>query len=325
MNKKIEVSLAPQTIYILILLAVGTLVVWQLSDIIILIITAMMCAAALQPLVDWLQSQKIPRTVAAVLVIVMLVLPLVYVLIAVTPAFIEQLPTITNAMSHSLNTSNFLPPEIRNLDLSQYLQSGGTYLLESTSKVTNFFFQLTALIFMTFYLLVDGDRLHGLLSSLIPGRNRQKLENISVELAKISGQYIRGNLLISLICSLLIFTGLLLLRVPYALPLAIFAGILDLMPLIGSTIGAIPAVLIAFMISPLKGFLTIAIFILYQTFENDILAPSIYKQVLKLIPFLSFISVIIGTLLFGILGAFLALPVAAAIPTLLTYFKTNKK
>jgi predicted PurR-regulated permease PerM len=178
---------------------------------------------------------------------------------------------------------------------------------------------------MTYYLLVDGDRLHGLLSSIMPGHNQNKLEIISDELAKISGQYIRGNLLISLVCSIVTFTGLFLLQIPYALPLAIFAGILDLLPLIGSTIGAVPAVLISLTLSPLKGLLAIALFILYQEFENDILAPNVYKQVLNLIPFLSFIAVIIGSLLFGIAGAFLALPIAAGVPTILNYFKTGTK
>ena len=111
--------------------------------------------------------------------------------------------------------------------------------------------------------------------------------------------------------------------IPYALPLAIFAGILDLLPLIGSTIGAVPAVIIGFTISPLTGLLVLILFIAYQMFENNILAPLVYKKVLNLIPFLSFVVVIIGSILFGVAGAFLALPIAAGIPTILKYLKSR--
>lgn len=325
MANKLEVSLSSKTIYTLLFIAIGIFLVWQLSDIIILTITAMMCAAALAPAVDWLHSKKIPVVAAALMVVIVLVLPIIYILVSVLPTFVTQFPTIMDTISKSLNSYNFLPAEIRNLDLAQYFQNNTSSIWESTSKVTSFFFQIITLIFMIFYMLVDGNRLHELVASIIPGKDRKKLEKISNDLAKISGQYIRGNLLISLICSLVTLAGLMILQIPYAVPLALFAGVMDLLPLIGSTIGAIPSVIIAFTVSPLKGLLVIILFVVYQEVENDILSPSIYKQVLNLIPFLSFIAVIIGSLLFGIAGAFLALPVAAGVPTILNYLKTKKK
>jgi predicted PurR-regulated permease PerM len=325
MTNQSEVRLASDTIYYLLFIGIGLFLVWRLSDIIILMVTAMMCAAALTPPVDWLHKEKLPRPLAAALVVIALVLPIVYVFIAVAPTFITQLPTIMQTVSNSLNTYSFLPAELRNLNFAQYFQNNTNYLWESTSKVTNFFFQVFTLVVMIFYLLVDSDRLHNLASSLVPQRNRKKVETIISELGRISGRYIRGNLLISVICTTIIFSGLLLLKIPYPVPLALFAGILDLLPMAGGTIGAIPAVVIAFTISPLTGLLTILLFVVYQQTENAILAPNIYKEVLHLIPFLSFVAVIIGSLLFGVAGAFLALPVAAAIPTILTYFKKNPK
>ncbi len=324
MNQKVEFHLSPKTIHTFILLALIVLLIWKLSVVIILMITALMCAAALDPLVAWLNKKiHFPLDLAAALVIIGLVLPLVYVFISVAPNFINQLPSIMEKVSQILNASNFLPAEIRNLNLAQYFQNNTAYILSSTSLVTDFFFQTITLIFMIFYLLVDGKRLHGMVGSIIPNRDRKKIETVSLELAKISGQYIRGNLLISLVCTIIIFAGLMIMNVPYALPLAIFAGILDLLPLIGSTIGAAPAVIIGFTVSPLSGLLVLILFIAYQMFENNILSPIVYKQVLNLVPFLSFIAVIIGSILFGIAGAFLALPIAAGIPTILKYVKTR--
>jgi predicted PurR-regulated permease PerM len=324
MTQKVEIHLAAKTIYSLLLIALTLFLAWKLSMIIILLVTALMCAAALNPLVAWLNEKiRLPLNLAAALIIVGLVLPLIYVLISVVPTFIDQLPKIMTEVSRSLNSYSFLPAEIRNLNIAQYFQNNTSYILSSTSLVTDFFFQTITLIFLIFYLLVDSERLHKIVASIIPTRDRKKIENISIELAKISGQYIRGNLLISLICTIIIFAGLIIMGVPYALPLAIFAGILDLLPLIGSTIGAAPAVIIGFTVSPLQGLLVLILFIAYQMFENNILSPLVYKQVLNLIPFLSFIAVIIGSILFGIAGAFLALPIAAGIPTILNYLKSR--
>jgi predicted PurR-regulated permease PerM len=93
----------------------------------------------------------------------------------------------------------------------------------------------------------------------------------------------------------------------------------DLLPLIGSIIGLVPAAIIAFSISPITGILVVVLFLVYQQFENNILAPNVYNKVLSLSPTLSFVAVIIGSSLLGIVGAFIALPVAASIPTILKF------
>jgi len=323
MDKKVEVSISSKTIQTIILIALGIFFIVKLSDIFILLITAIMVAAALNPMVTWLHK-KLSLTLSAALVVIALILPLIYVVGAVIPDLINQFPAISARVTGTLSNISFLPPFLRQLDFSQYFQNNSSYILESTKIISNFFFQAVTFIFLIFYLLIDGKALHHLVSFLIPNRNRKKVEKISEELGRISGQYIRGNLLISLICASVIFTGLFFLNVPYALPLAIFAGVLDLLPLIGSTIGAVPAVILAFTVSPLTGFLTMILFGAYQAVENDILAPNIYNKVLNLLPFLSFIAVIIGSILFGIAGAFLALPIAAGIPTVIRYFEKNK-
>ena len=324
MNKKIEVSISAETISRILLIAIGILLVWKLSDIFILLITAIMVASALNPAVAWLHK-KLSLTLSATLVVVGLILPLVYVVGAVIPDFVSQFPEISVKVTTTLNSANFLPSFLRNLDFTQYFQNGSSYLLESTKVITNFFFEAITFIFLVFYLLVDGKALHNIVALSISNKNRTRIEKIFEELGIISGRYIRGNLLISLICSLVTFAGLLLLRVPYALPLAIFAGVFDLLPLIGSTIGAVPAVILGFTVSPLTGLFVIILFLAYQAVENDVLAPNIYNKVLNLLPFLSFIAVIIGSIIFGVAGAFLALPIAAGIPTIMKYFEENKK
>ena len=324
MSEKVEVYLSPQTIKTILLIAAGILFIWQLSDLVVLLITAIMVAAALNPAVKWL-NKKLSITLSAALVVIGLILPLIYVVGAVIPDFVSQFPAISARVSTALDNMAFLPPVLKHLDFSQYFQNNSSYLLDSTKMIGNFLLEAITFIFLIFYLLIDGTALHRLVSLSIPNKNRERVEKISAELGRISGQYIRGNLFISLICFSVTFIGLSLLGIPYALPLAILAGVLDLLPLIGSTIAAIPSIILGFTISPMIGVLTICLFAGYQEIENDILAPAIYNKVLNLLPFLSFIAVIIGSVLFGVAGAFLALPIAAGIPTIIKSLENGVK
>ncbi len=139
------------------------------------------------------------------------------------------------------------------------------------------------------------------------------------EVAHVTGRYVIGNIVISLICGAVLFIGLFAIGVPYAFPLAAFAALVDLLPLVGGTIGAIPALIIAFGISPAKGLFVLILHLAYQQTENAVLSPAIYNKALNLSPALSFLSVIIGGTLFGIMGAFLALPIAASLPVVIKY------
>ena len=146
-----------------------------------------------------------------------------------------------------------------------------------------------------------------------------------MEVGRMNGMFIRGNVIISIICALYLFIVLVALGVPFALPLAIFAGIMDLLPLVGSTLGTIPALIIGYTVSPLAGTLVLILHLVYQQLENVLISPAIYNKALDISPALSFISVVIGGGLFGILGAFLALPVAASLPPMVRYFNEYQK
>ena len=127
------------------------------------------------------------------------------------------------------------------------------------------------------------------------------------------GGYVGGNLITSGVCGLASMFALLVLGVPFAIPLAMWAGVADLIPQVGSYLGAAPAVLIGFLQSPLKGVLVLVYFILYQQFENYFLVPRVMKDAVDLSPAAVIISTLIAGSLLGFAGALLALPVAATI------------
>lgn len=317
MSNTYEHPLSWKALFRVVAIALTLYLVWSLYNVAIMILLSLLVASAMQPLVKVL-DKHLPFTLSSVLVVLLLFLPFVIVIVWLVPGFISQIPNIINTLNNVLKNS--LSPEIiKNINLDQYTQSAGQYVFQSTSTITNVITTFLTIVFLTLYILIDGEKLYIMLMEAIPRKHQKKLANLITQLAVINGNYVRGNLVISLICMFCISVGLLLLNVPYAIALGVFAGIVDLLPLIGAIIGLIPAAILGFAISPLTGILVIVLFLIYQQFENNILAPNIYNKVLDLSPTLSFIAVIIGSALLGIPGAFIALPVAASIPTILKF------
>jgi len=296
--------------------------VWKTFNILVLILISAMLATALYPLVLRF-NRKLPLVLSTLLVVLLLLVPFIILGATVIPGFVRELPELLKSLDDIINKSPVIPPSVRSIDFTKYAQNAGSYVLQSTSVVTSVVTSILTLLFLTFYLMFDAKRLVALLLSIFPRDKRKKIEDLLNELGQVNGQYIRGNLIISVICGLTVFIGLTLLQVPYAAPLAIFVAIMDLLPLIGSTIGMIPAVIIGLSISPLTALLVAALYLIYQQIESAFLAPTIYNKALNLSPALGFLAVIIGAGLFGVIGAFLALPIAASLPAIIKYIRED--
>jgi predicted PurR-regulated permease PerM len=127
------------------------------------------------------------------------------------------------------------------------------------------------------------------------------------------GGYVSGNLITSAVCAAMTVVALLALRIDYAVPLGLWAGVADLIPQVGAYLGALPAVLVALTKGPVWGVATVLYFIAYQQFENYVLAPRVYKSSIDLSPAAVILSTLAGGILAGFAGALLALPIAATI------------
>ena len=277
-----------------------------------------MLATALYPIVERVH-RKLNLMLSIILVIFGMVLPFAILGYFIIPSLIDQLPGLLHAFYAVMNSATFLPQSIREFNLIEYANQHSAYLLATSPAIFFGFVSVLTIFFAMFYMMLDHKQLTKLFMSLFPQKERSKIGELLARLAKVNGRYIRGNIIISLICGAILFIGLTILGIPYALPLALLAGILDLLPLVGSTLGAVPAVIIAFTISPLKGVLVLILHLAYQQTENAIISPALYNKALNLSPALGFLSVVIGGGLFGIIGAFLALPVAASIPVFLHF------
>jgi len=304
----------------IILAGIVILLIWKAADALADIVIALVMAAALSPIAQRVsKATKMPMIFSILLVLLVLLIPIAILGFAVVPQLSAEVPGLINNINTTISHLPFAPTALKNFNISNYLQSNPSFVLASTESFVFTTVSVITIIILMFYFVYDQERLFALFLGIFPYKEKTKLKELLGEVGTVTGQYIRGNVIISVICSTIIFIGLLALQIPYALPLAIFAGILDLLPLVGQTIGAIPALIIAFAISPIRGIAVLALHLVYQQVENAVISPVIYNKALNLYPALSFLAVIVGASLFGILGAFLALPVAASIPAAFRY------
>jgi predicted PurR-regulated permease PerM len=310
----------------IILAGIVLFLVWKASDALVDLVIAFVMAAALFPLVNYVHRlTKMPMLLSATAVLLAFLIPLAVLGFIVVPPLSAEVPNLVNDLNATIDHLPFAPAAFQNFNITVYFQDNSAFILASTESAALVALSGIAVLILTFYFVYDQERLFNLFLNIFPYREKRRLKELLGEVAMLTGQYIRGNLIISVICSMVVFIGLLMLHIPFALPLAIFAGILDLLPLVGSTIGAIPSLIIAFAISPVRGIAVLILHLAYQQVENAVISPVIYNKALKLYPALTFLAVIIGASLFGIIGAFLALPVAASIPATFRYRENYEK
>ena len=169
-------------------------------------------------------------------------------------------------------------------------------------------------IFVLSYLMVlEAPKVIDGFLALFEPRRAERIRRVSHDCAKTITGYITGNLLISLICGLLTYGVLAIMGVPFAGLIALFVGLVDLIPLVGATLGAVVGVVAAFTQSITAGIVVIVFFVIYQQLENHLLQPLIFARTVQLNPLTVLLSILIGVEIAGILGALLAIPVAGII------------
>ncbi len=321
---KNEHSLSWKALIRIISLAFILFLIWKALGVFVAILIAVIFSTALWPLIKMF-DKKLPRSLSIIIVLLLILVPFFALIYLFLNNFADEFPSLLHTINSIVNNSPFITNIIGKINIGDYLQNYSGGILESTKTVAFTITYILTVVFMVFYFLFDFEGLFTLFLGFFREEERPKIKGVLEEITLVTGIYIRGNLFISLISGGAIYLGLTLLSIPFALPLAIFTAIMDLLPLVGSTIGSIPAIILGFTISPAKGIYVILLYFLYQQSENAFIAPVIYNKALHISSSLTFIAVVIGGSVFGILGAFLALPLAASIPAIIRYRESYLK
>jgi predicted PurR-regulated permease PerM len=173
---------------------------------------------------------------------------------------------------------------------------------------------LVLVLILTLYLLLDGKRLYAWLLAYVPRKHRRRMAEMAPEVSEVVRGYVQGQLLTSVLCAVSTYAVLRVFDVPAALPLALLAGVTDVIPVLGMIISIVPAVLLALTVSPLTAGGVLVFYLLYNALETYVILPRVYGKRLRLSTLAVLLALIIGGALGGIMGAILILPLVAAYP-----------
>jgi AI-2 transport protein TqsA len=307
-------------------LAAATAFLYFASPIVIPVVIAASLAYILSPAVSLLKKLKIPHALAVILVLLIsfLILGVIgYLLFTQANSLIQELPTywdsVVEFFTQLLNKYKALVPQAGDFDLKSFQLkdfSGITkYLYRGISSTVSFFFSLFLILFLTFFILNDQDMLKEKLIRAFGKSEKETARNILLEINK----QIRTFLLVKFCTSLglaIVFTiGLLIIGVNYAYIWGPLAGVLNLIPYVGSIIGAIPPLIVAGVqfqaIMPMIWVLLF--FVIFQNLEGNIISPKLLGDKLNLSPLAVLVSVMFWTWLWGAIGIVLAIPITASL------------
>ncbi len=327
----------------LVKVVVFILVLWFLfliKEVLAILFVAIILASAFDPWVDFLQRKKIPRSVSILMIYIILLSVVSLVVVVLVPPIVEQVKQLVN------NFPDFYEKIIRGFEYFQAftvqhgLLEDGAKAIESLesgvskaaggvfSTITGFFGGIISfflILVITFYMTVEEEAMKRTLRAIVPAKYFPFINQLITKMQKKIGTWLQAQLVLSLIVGVLCYIGLFILRVDYALILALIAALGELVPYIGPIIGAVPAVFLAFAQSPTKAVLVIILYFVIQQLENHILVPKIMQKAVGLNPIVSISALLVGVKIGGIVGALLAIPVATALSVLLQSIFSEQK
>jgi predicted PurR-regulated permease PerM len=313
MIRKIEIS--HRTVIFTVFFLIFLWLVFYIKDIILTLFAAGLIMIILNPLVTRLTKWKIPRVLSVIISYILVLGVFGGAIGLIIPPLIEQSSNFAANLPLYLQNLGIGDQIVNNL-LSQLGSLPGQVVKIGVSIVSNILVVFSVLIF-AFYFLLYRSKLDSVLGSFLDDVKKNKVTRILDEIEIKLGGWTRGELTLMFTVGTLIYLGLTLLGIPYALPLAILAGLLEIVPMLGPTIAAVPAVIIGLSISPVMGLAAAALAFLVQQLENYILVPKIMEKSVGVSPIVTLIALTIGFRLLGIAGALMSVPVVILIKIIL--------
>ncbi|KKR87322.1 MAG: hypothetical protein UU32_C0006G0024 [Candidatus Woesebacteria bacterium GW2011_GWB1_41_10] len=320
MPRKIEIS--HKTVIFTVFFLLFLWFLYFIKDILLELFVALLLTAILEPLVNTLSKVKIPRGVSVLVSYILFFGAVAGVIALIVPALVEQTASFVAS----------LPGYLSNIGIAEALSEDlvGEFLIRlgnipgevvrfTLSLFSNLISVLTVLVF-AFYMLLARERLQDSLGFFFGDEKKKELGTIIDTLEKRLGGWARGEISLMLLVGVSTFIGLSLIGIPFALPLSILAGILEIVPYLGPVIAAIPSVIIGFGISPLTGFGVAALAFVIQQLENYVFVPKVMEKSVGVSPIITLLALAIGARVAGIVGMIISVPSVITLQVLIKQY-----
>ena len=319
-NKVLHVEITPRTIFFTLFIIVAYFFLQNLLSLFINLFIAFIFMSALKPSVDYLVKNRIPRVIASVLIVILSISSIVAVFVFAIPPLVNQsvefvvyLSKQTVEILQRLD-KNLTPGDLLQLPtVTQNIQNLTGLLSQAVLSIFSNTLNLMSIFFFTLYFLLGIGSVEKTTTKFLSKKQEtfflSTLRNVERQL----GSWMRAEFVLMLIIGFFSYIGLTILNVKYALPLAVIAGFLEIFPIIGPIVSAIPAFIVAASSSTVLGVAVIGLYTIIQQLENNLIVPLIMKRAVGIPPLAVLISVYVGQTVAGISGVVLAVPFVATV------------
>jgi len=338
-QRPLQITITPGTIVATLFILLGFWLVWYLRELVLVVVTAVVLASAIEPATVRMVKWGMPRVLSVVsiyLLTVFLITLLFYFfvpqLVTETRNFAEAFPAYLESLNVSTQdpllgeTGGSITDSL--LYVQDMLRSSSSGLLSAASTIFGGLMSFVLIIVLSFYLAVQDRGLEDFLRTITPVRKQDYILDLWKRAQHKMGRWFQGQLLLSLIVGVFVYLGLWVLGVPYALLLGILAALFELIPVFGSILAAIPAVAVAFLGEGGSTSLALFVIIWYvivNQVQGNVIYPLVVQKVLGVSPIVVILAIIVGAQLGGFLGILIAVPVAAAIQEYVNDLQRDRK
>ena len=327
---------------VLISVILGFWLLYRFNQVVFILFIAIVIGTVIRPAAAWLHQRGLPRIAGVILVYLLLLILIAGFLLLLFPLIVEQGTTIAvsvpgyyqNLREWMVNFPNqiivrlseFLPATLPSL-MPGVAQQTGQEVIASAGQALGYItlaakvsFTAIVILILAFYWTLDGPRIIQSFLLLIPQDQRESISELIAAMEAKVGFYIVGQGILCLVIGIMALLAYLLIGLPNALVLALMAGVLEAVPMIGPLLGAMPAALVALSIAPDKLIWVIVATVVIQQLENSLLVPRVMSKAVGVNPFVTLLALFAFSSLFGIAGALMAIPIAAIIQLVLNRF-----
>lgn len=288
-------------------------IIWfivSIWEIVLVLFISTLLATALYPIVDFFERFKMPRALSTALTLFVTLIASIGLIVSIFPVVLSQINTLIVRLPTMLAVLSGQYPwlELETTSITPQIAALPSRLFKiAADTLTALIFVVTSL-FISFYIIVDRNKLDDKLGKLF-GDQKDEISLVISAIETKLGNWVRGQLIVMLLVGLLTYVGLKLVGIEYALPLAIIAGLFELVPNLGPTAAAIPAIIVGLAMSPAHGAITLILYIAIQQVETLIITPQVMRKVVNLHPIVTIVALLVGFRLGGVLMAILSLPI----------------
>jgi predicted PurR-regulated permease PerM len=326
-NKRVTISISTGTILKILLIVVLAFLLFVLRGVILILLTAVVIASAIEPATIWFVRRGIPRVVGVTLIYLITAIIIAGTFYLLLPAFLTDLAGFINALPQYVTAldigtsgglfgwqatqSNSIGQAAQNILGSFSASSSG--VLATLTTVFGGATSFVLIVVLSFYLAVQDRGVEEFLKIVTPLRREEYVIDLWRRTQAKIGRWMQGQLLLALIIGILVYVGLVLLGVDHAFSLALIAMLFELIPIFGSILSAVPGVVTAFLGGGITfAFVVGLMYLIVQQIESHIIYPLVVKKVVNVHPFVVIIALLVGAKLGGFLGILLSVPVATA-------------